>query len=238
MERLREAGRPRTGWTGWTVGRGSAGRLELPAGPDRLAQSDWQDRMAKMGKEGLPARGDFPERLAPKGWSGLPALTVGTEMRVKLAHRGLAGQSAQQAQQDQLARSDFQDRTVKMVKMDHQGQGGFRGSLVPRDWPVPLALTVMTEMKARLAHRGLAVFKVRLALRGQTVVRESPAQTDLMGKTDGQVRWGRPALLARQDERGRPVWTAWTAMAGTEDTSRHQRLALGFWPLRRRTANF
>lgn len=120
MERLREAGRPRTGWMGWTVGRGSAGRPDLQAGPDRLAQSGWQDRMAKMGKADLPAHGDFPERQAPKGWPGLPALTVRTEMRVKLA------------------------------------------------------------------HRGLAVFRVRLVRQGPTAARESPGQTDLMGRTAGR----------------------------------------------------
>ena len=92
----------------------------LPAGPDRLAQSDWLDRMAKMGKEGLPAHGDLLERLASKGWPGLPALTVGTEMRVKLA------------------------------------------------------------------HRGLAVFRVRLVQQGPPAARESPGQTDLMGRTAGQ----------------------------------------------------
>ena len=120
MERLREAGRPRTGWTGWMVGRGSAGRPDLQAGPDRLAQSGWQDRMAKMGKADLPAHGDFPERLASKGWPGLPALTVGTEMRVKLA------------------------------------------------------------------HRGLAVFRVRLVRQGPTAARESPGQTDLTGRMAGR----------------------------------------------------
>ena len=105
---------------GWTVGRGGAGRPDLQAGPDRLAQSGWQDRMAKMGKADLPAHGDFPERQAPKGWPGLPALTVGTEMRVKLA------------------------------------------------------------------HRGLAVFRVRLVRQGPTAARESPGQTDLMGRTAGR----------------------------------------------------
>ena len=73
-----------------------------------------------MGKADLPAHGDFPERQAPKGWPGLPALTVGTEMRVKLA------------------------------------------------------------------HRGLAVFRVRLVRQGPTADRESPGQTDLTGKTVGQ----------------------------------------------------
>ena len=105
---------------GWTVGRGSAGRPDLQAGPDRLAQSGWQDRMAKMGKADLPAHGDFPERQAPKGWPGLPALMVRTEMRVKLA------------------------------------------------------------------HRGLAVFRVRLVRQGPTADRESPGQTDLMGRTAGR----------------------------------------------------
>ena len=102
------------------VGRDSAERSALPAGPDRLAQSDWRDRMAKMGKADLPAHGDFPERLAPKGWPGLPALTVRTEMRVKLA------------------------------------------------------------------HRGLAVFRVRLVRQGPTADRESPGQTDLTGRTAGR----------------------------------------------------
>ena len=102
------------------AGRGSVGRLELPAGPDRLAQSDWRDRMAKMVKTDLPAHGDFLERQAPKGWPGLPALTVRTEMRVKLA------------------------------------------------------------------HRGLAVFRVRLVRQGPTAARESPGQTDLMGRTAGR----------------------------------------------------
>ena len=105
---------------GWTVGRGSAGRPDLQAGPDRLAQSGWQDRMAKMGKADLPAHGDFPERRAPKVWPVLPALTVKTEMLVKLA------------------------------------------------------------------HRGLAVFRVRLVRQGPTAARESPGQTDLMGRTAGR----------------------------------------------------
>ena len=102
------------------VGRGSAGRSVLPAGQGQLAQSDWRDRMAKMGKADLQAHGDLQERLAPKGWPGLPALTVGTEMRVKLA------------------------------------------------------------------HRGLAVFRVRLVRQGPTADRESPGQTDLMGRTAGR----------------------------------------------------
>ena len=92
------------------------------------------------------------------------------------------------------------------------------------------------EMERALIELLLAV---AAAGRPTTTSRKaSPRRTGLTGRTDGPVRWGRLASLARQGERGRPVWTAWTAMAGTEDTSRHQRLALGFWPLRRRTANF
>lgn len=59
-----------------------------------------------------------------------------------------------------------------------------------------------------------------------------------MGRTDGPVRWGLLASLVRQVGQARPAWMAWTAMVATVDTLLRLRLTLGFWPLRRRMANF
>ena len=73
-----------------------------------------------------------------------------------------------------------------MGEMDLPAHGDFPERRAPKVWPVLPALTVKTEMRVKLAHRGLVVFRVRLVRRGQTAARESPAQTDLTGKTVGQ----------------------------------------------------
>ena len=100
--------------------------------------------------------------------------------------RGSADLLAQQAQQDQLVRLDSQDRMAKMAKTDPPAHAGFPEQLAPKVWPVLPALTVRTETMVRLAHRGLAVLRVRLAQRELTAGLESQARTDSMDKTDGR----------------------------------------------------
>ncbi len=140
--------------------------------------------------------------------------------------------------QDPLVRLAFLDRMVSMGKLDLPAHVDLPGRRAPKVWPVLPALTVTTETKVRLAHRGLAVFRVRQVLRGQMAARESPAQTDLTGKTDGPVRWVWLVSLAQQGEQVRPAWMVWMVWTATADMLRRQHQALGFWPLRRRTANF
>ena len=59
---------------------------------------------------------------------------------------------------------------------------------------------------------------------------------------DGQDGWPGPmgpaGVAAQQGAQALPVWMVWMATAATADMLRRQHQALGFWPLRRRTANF
>ena len=73
-----------------------------------------------------------------------------------------------------------------MAKMDPPAHGDFPERLAPKGWPGLPALMVRTEMGVKLAHRGLAVFRVRLVRQGPTAARESPGQTDLTGRTAGR----------------------------------------------------
>lgn len=102
------------------------------------------------------------------------------------ARKGCKEHPAPSGRQDQLARSDFRDRMAKTAKMGIPAHVDLPGRLAPKVWPVLPALTVTTETKVRLAHLGLAVFRVRLVRMEST---EKPVLTDLtdsMGKMAGQ----------------------------------------------------